>query len=81
MNGGSEYIKEIETYFLTLAGEGIMLSSFDYSLIQDWKKRDIPKEIVYKGISRAFTEKGGNKKNGSGTPRSLGTARVMWRTV
>jgi hypothetical protein len=71
MNGGSEYIKEIESYFLTLAGEGIMLSSFDYSLIQDWKKRGIPKEIVYKGISRAFKEKRGNKKNGSGTPRSL----------
>ena len=71
MEQGPEYIKEIESYFLKLAGEGIMLSSADYSLIQDWKKRDIPKEVVFKGINKAFTEKGGGKKNGSECPRSL----------
>lgn len=68
MDHGREYIKEIESYFLTLAGEGIMLSPLDYSLIQDWKKRQVPREIVLKGINKAFSESGVMKK---GAPRSL----------
>jgi len=68
MDGGPEYLKEIESYFLTLAGEGIMLSPLDYSLIQDWKKRHVPREIVLKGINRAFSESG---LKGKDAPRSL----------
>jgi hypothetical protein len=68
MDHGREYIREIESYFLTLAGEGIMLSPLDYSLIQDWKKRQVPREIILKGINRAFSESGVMKK---GAPRSL----------
>jgi len=71
MDGGSEYIKEIESYFLTLAGEGIMLSPIDYSLIQDWKKRRVPREVVLKGINRAFSESGLKLKGAQGSPRSL----------
>ncbi|MEW6143759.1 MAG: hypothetical protein AB1598_01960 [Thermodesulfobacteriota bacterium] len=70
MSGGTEYIKEIESYFLKLAGEGIMLSPIDYGLIQDWKKRSVPKEVVLKGINRAFSETGAKLK-GSGPPKSL----------
>ena len=68
MKSDSGYIKEIESYFLKLAGEGIMLSPIDYGLIQDWKKRSVPKEVVLKGINRAFSESGVMKK---GAPRSL----------
>lgn len=68
MSAGPGYIKEIESYFLTLAGEGIMLSPLDYSLIQDWKKREVPGEIVLKGINRAFSESG---VQGKGAPRSI----------
>ena len=71
MGSGSEYIKEIESYFLTLAGEGIMLSPIDYSLIQDWKKRQVPKEVVLKGINRAFSETGTKSKGAGLPPRSL----------
>jgi hypothetical protein len=70
MEHGPEYIKEIESYFLKLAGEGIMLSPIDYSLIQDWKKRSVPREVVLKGINRAFSETGAKLK-GSGPPKSL----------
>lgn len=66
-----EYVKEIETYFLTLAGEGLMLSSIDYSLIQDWKKRNIPKEVVLRGINRAFAERSEGKNRGTDSPRNL----------
>jgi len=71
MHHGPEYIKEIESYFLTLAGEGIMLSPIDYSLIQDWKKRQVPKEVVLKGINRAFSESGTKSKGAGIPPRSL----------
>lgn len=54
MGQNSDYIKEIENYFLSHAGKGIMLSSADYNLINDWKKRGIPKEVVFKGINRAI---------------------------
>jgi len=64
MERNSNYVKEIERYFLSLAGEGIMLSSMDYNLILDWKKKDIPKEVVLKGINRAFVE--GKSRDGQG---------------
>ncbi len=50
----SGYVKEIEEYFLSHAGKGIMLSPKDYGLILSWKKKKIPKELVLKGISNAF---------------------------
>jgi len=56
MGNNSDYIKEVEKYFLSLAGKGIMLSSMDYSLITEWKNKEIPKEVVFKGINRAFQQ-------------------------
>lgn len=56
MGNDSDYIKDIGNYFLSLAGKGIMLSSMDYNLIMDWKKKEIPKEVILKGINRAFEE-------------------------
>ena len=58
MNPGASYIKNVEEYFLSLAGEGIMLSSIDYDLIRGWRDGNIPEEIVMRGISRAFGDKG-----------------------
>ncbi len=71
MHHGSEYIKDIESYFLTLTGEGIMLSPIDYSLIQDWRKKNVPREVVLMGINRAFSESGLKLKGAGVPPRSL----------
>jgi len=54
MGNNSDYIKEIENYFLSHAEKGIMLSSADYNLIKEWKKKEVPKEVIFKGINRAF---------------------------
>lgn len=54
MGNNSDYLKDIEKYFHSLAGKGIMLSSMDYSLILEWRNKEIPKEVVLKGINRAF---------------------------
>ncbi|GJM15187.1 MAG: hypothetical protein DHS20C13_05140 [Thermodesulfobacteriota bacterium] len=56
MGNNSDYVKDIEKYFLSLAGKGIMLSSMDYSLILEWRNKEIPREVVLKGINRAFEE-------------------------
>ncbi|MGH7850265.1 MAG: hypothetical protein ACREOP_08210, partial [Thermodesulfobacteriota bacterium] len=48
-----------------------MLSPIDYSLIQDWKKRHVPREVVLKGINRAFSETGTRAKGAGVPPRSL----------
>lgn len=48
------YISEIEKYFLSLKGSGVMLSSTDYNSIIDWKKNNIPKEVILRGIKSAF---------------------------
>lgn len=58
MSPGANYIKSVEEYFLSLAGEGIMLSSIDYDLIRGWRDGGVPEEIVMRGISRAFGDKG-----------------------
>jgi hypothetical protein len=54
MGNNSDYLKDIEKYFHSLAGKGIMLSSMDYSLILEWRNKEIPKEVILKGINRAF---------------------------
>jgi len=48
------YISEIEKYFLSLKGSGVMLSSTDYNSIIDWKEKNIPKEVIIRGIKSAF---------------------------
>jgi len=70
MSPGVNYIKSVEEYFLSLAGEGIMLSSIDYDLIRGWKDGGVPEEIVMRGISRAFGDKG-RKAMPGGSIRSL----------
>jgi len=71
MENNSNYVKEIEKYFLSLAGEGIMLSSMDYSLILKWKNKEIPKEVILKGINRAFVEGKSRDTQGSKSLRNL----------
>ena len=70
MSPGANYIKSVEEYFLSLAGEGIMLSSIDYDLLRGWRDAGIPEEIVMRGISRAFGDKG-RKAMPGGSIRSL----------
>ncbi len=71
MEHDSNYIKDVENYFLSLAGEGIMLSSMDYSLILEWKNKEIPKEVVFKGINKAFQEWKAKEGQGTKSARNL----------
>ncbi len=58
MTEDTNYLREVESYFLSLAGEGLMLSSIDYRMISGWKERNVPRELVLKGISIAFKNTG-----------------------
>ena len=62
----SNYLKDVENYFLSLAGEGVMLSSLDYGLISEWRERGIPKELVLRGIGYAFRSRGHEETGGRG---------------
>ena len=71
MEQDSNYIKDIESYFLSLAGEGIMLSSMDYNLIMEWRDKEIPKEVVFKGINKAFQDFKAKEGQGPKSARNL----------
>ncbi len=62
MTQSDTYIKDIEEYFLSLSGQGIMLSSRDYNKIAEWKQRNVPKEVVLRGLRSAFQDKERNIK-------------------
>jgi adenylate kinase family enzyme len=70
MSYKNTYIQDIENYFLNHVTKGIMLSSKEYDLIMKWKARGVPKEVVYKGISKAI-ENCRKKFAGNEFPRSL----------
>ena len=71
MEHDSNYIKDVENYFLSLAGEGIMLSSVDYNLIMEWRNKEIPKEVVFKGINKAFQDFKSKEGQGQKSARNL----------
>lgn len=50
----SSYIRDIESYFLRVTGKGLMLSSRDYSLINTWYQKSVPKDKILKAIQNAL---------------------------
>lgn len=77
----SSYVKEIEEYFISLVGKGIMLSPKDYDLILNWKKKKIPKEVVFKGISKAFDQNFSEKSNDRFLPSLYQIASVVEEAI
>lgn len=65
----SSYVKDVESFFLALTGRGLMLSAKDYELIQSWRRAGVPRDVVYRGISRAVENLGAF--NEGRTPSSL----------
>ncbi len=59
MSQSDTFVKDIENYFLTLCGKGVMVSSSDYYLISKWQDMGLSKERVIKGITDAFEQKTG----------------------
>jgi hypothetical protein len=50
------YFSEIERFYQTKRNSGVLVSSLDWVLIENWKERGVPLEIVLKGIDRAFSK-------------------------
>ncbi len=65
----NSYINDIQNHFLFLVGKGIMLSPRDYDLIVKWKRNGVPREVIYRGISKAL--KSLKRKGGGQLPRSF----------
>jgi hypothetical protein len=49
------YFTEIENFYQTKRETFTLVSSLDWVLIENWKERGIPLEVVLKGIDRAFS--------------------------
>jgi len=49
------YFTEIENFYQTKRETFTLISSLDWVLIENWKEKGIPLEIVLKGIDRAFS--------------------------
>jgi hypothetical protein len=48
------YFTEVEERYLQRRGGGLLLSTFDWALIETWKDAGIPLEAVLRGIDSAF---------------------------
>lgn len=60
----SNYIKDVEQYFLKITRKGLMLSGKDYNLINKWFEQSVPKETLLKAIQNAVSDKDLNKLRG-----------------
>lgn len=49
-----DYFTDIEEAFVRLRGKHLWLSPADWSLIQEWKEKGVPLQIVLRGIHKAF---------------------------
>jgi hypothetical protein len=58
------YFSEIEDTFIRRRGKGLLLSPFDWALMEVWQERDIPLHLVLRGIEIVFDnhEKNATKK-------------------
>lgn len=48
------YFTEIEEEFVRRRGSHMLVSPLDWSLMENWKQRDIPLNVVLRGISNSF---------------------------
>lgn len=48
------YFTEIEEEFVKRRGSHMLVSPLDWSLMENWKQRDIPLQVVLRGISNSF---------------------------
>ena len=51
-----DYLVTIEKFVLSLKESGLSLSATDYDLIQQWEKRGIPTNVIFRGIETGFIE-------------------------
>jgi hypothetical protein len=56
MSRDRSYLREVERYFLSIIGSGVMLSSRDYDLIKEWETREIPIDALCRALGRAVEE-------------------------
>lgn len=59
------YFTEIEQFFQTRREVFTLLSTLDWIIVENWKERGVPLDVVLKGIDRAFSRPGSRRKYGS----------------
>jgi hypothetical protein len=56
------YYAEIERYFISRRGRGLMLSPKDWQVMSEWERQQIPLRVVLQGINNTFCQKGSMKQ-------------------
>lgn len=73
---GEPYLQEIEEFFVTAIGKGLMLRPQDVDVVREWEERGVPVAVVKRGILngvKRFVE-------GSDPTRPLPSALRYYRT-
>lgn len=68
------YLEQVETFFLSLCGRGLMVSPADAQLVHAWEEAGVPADVVCRGIAHAFAKRrseGRSRAFGSDAPRSI----------
>jgi hypothetical protein len=56
------YFTEIEQFFQTKRDVFTLLSTLDWIIVENWKERGVPMDVVFKGIDRAFSRPSARRK-------------------
>ncbi|MBN1946349.1 MAG: hypothetical protein JW797_11785 [Bradymonadales bacterium] len=51
------YLEHVTTYFLSLVGKGVTLSSRDLALVQQWEERGLPAPTVCRALASAVAQR------------------------
>lgn len=67
-----QYLEQVETFFLSQCGRGLMVSPADAQLVRGWEDAGVPADIVCRGLARAFAARSGEQRAfGGNIPRSI----------
>lgn len=50
---GASFAEQVQDYFLACRGSGLMLSALDAELVEEWQSREVPLEVIARGIRKA----------------------------
>ncbi|MEM7480112.1 MAG: hypothetical protein AAF481_02965 [Acidobacteriota bacterium] len=77
------YFQRIEEVFIGLRGAPLLLSPSDWRIAQDWKKREIPFEVVEKALEEVFERRKarGDERRVQGLRYCAPAVEAAWQEI
>ena len=70
-SASSHFVSIVERYYIVLRRQGLMLSPYDLDIIAEWEARNIPVQVVCRGLLNAITNFRENHGENARLPRNL----------